>query len=75
MLGTELRKAREAAGMTQEKLSFEANLHRTYISQLERDIKSPTLDTLFRICDALGIPASDLVARVEKNRRRAAPRS
>lgn len=53
MLGDELRKAREAAGLTQEKLAFAAGLDRTYISQLEHDKKSPTLDVLFRICDAL----------------------
>jgi transcriptional regulator with XRE-family HTH domain len=54
--------------MTQEKLSFEAGLHRTYISQLERDIKSPTLDVLFRICDALGISPAGLISKVEKKR-------
>ena len=68
MLGEELRKAREIAAMTQEELSFKANLHRTYISQLERDKKSPTMDVLFRLCDALGIPASRLIAKVEKKR-------
>lgn len=68
MLGEELRKARERAGMTQEQLSFAAGLHRTYISQLERDKKSPTLDVLFRLCGALGTPASRLIARVEKKR-------
>src|SRR2546421_12854480 len=68
MLGDELRKARQAAGRTQEELSFEAGLHRTYISQLEHDKKSPTLDVLFRICDALGTPASRRIARVEKKR-------
>ena len=68
MLGQELRKAREAADLTQEKLSFSANLDRSYISQLENDKKSPTVDVLFRICDALGISASDLLARVEATR-------
>ena len=66
MLGDVLRQAREEAGLTQEKLSFEAKLDRTYISHLENNHKSPTLDVLFRICDALGIPASELIARVEK---------
>jgi len=66
MLGEELRKARLAAGMTQEELSFEAGLHRTYVNQLERDKKSPTVNVLFRICDALGITASGLIAQVEK---------
>jgi transcriptional regulator with XRE-family HTH domain len=70
MLGEELRKARTAAGLTQEELSFRAGLHRTYISQLEHDKKSPTLDVLFLICDALEIPVSQLVKRVEKNRRK-----
>ena len=68
MLGEELRKAREAAKMTQEELSFRAGIHRTYVSQLERDKKSPTLDVLFRICDALGAKASRIVARVEAKR-------
>jgi transcriptional regulator with XRE-family HTH domain len=69
MLGAELRKAREEAKMTQEELSFAAEIDRTYVSQLERELKSPTVDTLFRICDALGIAASDLIARVERTRK------
>jgi transcriptional regulator with XRE-family HTH domain len=69
MLGAELRKAREEAKMTQEDLSFAAEIDRTYVSQLERNLKSPTVDTLFRICDALGIAASELLARVERSRK------
>lgn len=68
MLGAELKKAREAAGLSQEKLAFAAELDRTYISHLENDKKSPTLEVVFRICDALKIPASELIARVEKSR-------
>jgi transcriptional regulator with XRE-family HTH domain len=73
MLGDELRKARRSAGLTQEQLAFAANLDRTYISQLEHDKKSPTLDVLFRLCDALGMPASRLIARVERAQRRQDP--
>ena len=69
MLGDVLRKAREDAGMTQEKLSFEAELDRTYISHLENDKKSPTVDVLFRIADALGVRASVLLARVEESQK------
>jgi transcriptional regulator with XRE-family HTH domain len=68
MLGEEIRKARQAVGLTQEELSARANVDRSYISQLERDIKSPTLDMLFRLCDAIGCSAARLVARVEKKR-------
>ena len=70
MLGEELLRARTAAGLTQEQLSFRAGLSRPYISQLERDLKSPTLDTLFLLCDALGVSAADVVDRVEKARKR-----
>jgi transcriptional regulator with XRE-family HTH domain len=69
-MGHELRKAREDAGLTQEELSFRAGLSRPYISILERNLKSPTVDTLFRICDALEISASDVVKRVDAARKR-----
>ena len=67
MLGRELKNVREAAGMSQEQLAFEAGVHRTYISLLERDKKSPTLNVLLRICQALNVSASELVCRVEKS--------
>jgi transcriptional regulator with XRE-family HTH domain len=68
MLGDELRKAREAAGLTQEEVSFRAGVHRTYVSMLEREQKSPTIDVLFRLCDAIGLKASELISRVEEAR-------
>jgi transcriptional regulator with XRE-family HTH domain len=70
MFGEELRRARNEAGLTQEKLAFEADLDRTFISRLEHDRTSPTLETIFRLSDALGIAASTLVARVERSRQR-----
>jgi transcriptional regulator with XRE-family HTH domain len=68
MFGEELKKAREAAGLTQEELAFKAEVHRTYVSLLERNRKSPTLDVLFRLSQAVGLSASRLVARVERSR-------
>ena len=64
--GEELQKARDKCGLTQEKLGFESGYHRTYISQLERGQKSPTLKAIVKISAALGIKASDLIARVER---------
>jgi transcriptional regulator with XRE-family HTH domain len=63
MLGTELRKARETAKLTQENLADRAGVHRTYISLLERGEKSPTVDTLKKICRVLDIRVSTLLAR------------
>ncbi|MGP0069721.1 MAG: helix-turn-helix domain-containing protein [Isosphaeraceae bacterium] len=70
MMGQELRRARQRAGLTQERLSFLAGLSRPYISELERDLKSPTVATLFLICDALDVSAADVVSRVDAARKR-----
>ena len=63
--GRELRKLRHNAGLSQEALAFAAGLHRTYISQLERGLKSPSLDTLFLVSKALGVTPSELIQPYE----------
>ena len=65
MLGDELRKAREAAGLTQEQLADGAGVDRTYVSILERNLQSPTVDTLVRLCRVLGVRPSEFLARFE----------
>ena len=65
MLGQELRRAREEAGLTQETLADKAGVHRTYVSLLERGKKSPTVAMLFRLCRVLAVRPSTLLARVE----------
>lgn len=46
---------------SQEELSFEAGLHRTYISMLERCVRSPTVDVLEKVANALGVSVARLV--------------
>ncbi|MGA3065261.1 MAG: helix-turn-helix transcriptional regulator [Tepidisphaeraceae bacterium] len=65
VLGAELRKARLAAGLTQEQLAFKAGVSRNYVSLLELDAKSPTVQTLTRICKAIHVKPSALLARSE----------
>jgi transcriptional regulator with XRE-family HTH domain len=65
MLGDELRRARQEKDLTQEQLSFAAEVDRTYISELENNRKSPTMDVLLRLCKALGVKASKLIAKIE----------
>jgi len=55
-----------AKGFTQEKLAFEADVVRIYIRRLVDEHKSPTVEVMFRICRALVIPVSVLIARVEQ---------
>lgn len=60
-----LRSKRLAAGLTQEELAYQCNIDRTYISMLERKLRKPTLNILFRICETLKIKPSDFIAEVE----------
>ena len=66
MLGEQLRAARLEADWSQEKLAEEAGISRNYVSLLELNRKSPTLDVLLAICGALGVSAADIVAEVER---------
>ncbi len=75
MLGEELRRVREDADLSQEEVAHRAGIDRSYLSQLENDKKSPTLDLLFRVCDALGVKASTLIGRVERGRTKNARRT
>ncbi len=52
---------REKLGISQEELAFRANLHRTYISMVERGLKVPTLTTAEEIAHALNKELKDLI--------------
>ncbi|MFL5607766.1 MAG: helix-turn-helix domain-containing protein [Gemmatimonadaceae bacterium] len=65
MLGGELQRTRQAAGLTQEELADRADIDRTYVSKLERDLQSPTVDVLVQLCRAMRVRASELLALVE----------
>ena len=67
MLGGLLKSAREAAGLSQEDLAFKAKVDRSYVSQLERDLKSPTVQMLFRLCAALGASPTTIVGELERH--------
>jgi transcriptional regulator with XRE-family HTH domain len=61
-VGNGLRAKREELGLSQEKLAELAGVDRTYVSILERGLKSPTLETLERICAALGTLPESIIA-------------
>lgn len=62
--GRVLRSLRLARKKTQEALAFDADLQRHYISMMERGTSSPTLKTIFRLADALGIAPDTMMAHV-----------
>jgi transcriptional regulator with XRE-family HTH domain len=65
-IGTVLRKKRQQLGLSQEKIAELAGVDRTYVSILERGLKSPTLDTFERICAALGTLPERLIEEARK---------
>jgi transcriptional regulator with XRE-family HTH domain len=60
-LGTNLKRRRRAARLSQERLSELADLDRTLISLIERGKKLPRIDTLVKLSRGLGLPLSDLL--------------
>lgn len=65
-LGRALAEARRLTGLSQESLAARAGLHPTYISQVERGLKSPTVRALVAIATGLGLPASELLRKAEQ---------
>ncbi len=65
LFGQILRELRTERGLSQEELGFESNYHRTYISQLERGQKNPSLKAIFRLARVLGIRPSEMIRRIE----------
>jgi transcriptional regulator with XRE-family HTH domain len=51
--------------MSQEQLAFDSGFDRTYISLVERGVRSPTIRSLVRLADVLKVPSSEIVARME----------
>lgn len=59
--GKHLRKLREKKGWTQEHLADEAGMHFTYIGQIERGLRNPSLVNLKKIASALKVKGGDLL--------------
>lgn len=66
LIGQIIQTYRENRGISQEVLSGLAGLDRTHYSKIERGLRTPTLDTLFKIAHALGIPPHEIVETIEK---------
>ena len=64
--GNALQRLRKGNDLSQEELAFRVGIHRTYISQLERGLKSPSLRTIGKICDELKLSLRQFMQEVEK---------
>jgi transcriptional regulator with XRE-family HTH domain len=60
VIGERIRNFRNERKLSQEELADLANIHRTYVGQLERGEKNVTLGTIEKVTEALGVSLEDL---------------
>lgn len=60
-LGRNLRRLRDEKGWSQEAFAFEAKIHRTYVSDIERGARNPTITVVEKLAVALGVKVGQLL--------------
>ncbi len=68
-LGSILRDRRKKRKLTLKTVSEKAGISEGFLSQVENDVNSPSVDTLVNICNAIGIRAGDVLKEAEKQER------
>jgi len=58
--GLKIKHIREGKGWSQERLSEVSDLHRTYISGIERGVRNPTIEIVEQLALALDVSISEL---------------
>jgi transcriptional regulator with XRE-family HTH domain len=61
IVGGNVRRIRKERGLTQEALAHEAAIDLTYVGDIERGHRNPTVDVLGRVAFALGVHPRDLL--------------
>lgn len=67
-LGQVLRCLREEVGISQERLGLDTGSHRTFISLVERGKQAPSIESIFRFAEHLGVRPSEIIRRVEERK-------
>ena len=68
-IGNKIKNLRLEKGLTQEELGERTDLSKGYISQLERDLSSPSMDTFFSLLEVLGCTPKDFFNEEEQNQK------
>lgn len=67
LFAANLRRLRLSAGLSQEALADRAELHRTYVSSIERGERNVSIENIFRLAQALDVDPRELLAPDKKN--------
>lgn len=62
-IGTKIKELRAKIGMSQKELADRVDLTPSFISQMERNQISPSLNSFMQICNALGVSLSEILER------------
>ncbi len=66
VVGRVIQSVREKKGLSQEVVSGLADIGRTHLSAIERGLRKPTLETFFKLAEAVDIKPSDLMQKIEQ---------
>lgn len=69
IVGRVIQRIREQQGKSQELISGLAGIGRTHLSAIERGQRKPTLETFYKIAEALGVRPSALLAAIEEDQK------
>lgn len=61
LVGKNVRRLRLERGWSQEELAFEADIHRSYISDIERGVRNPTITVVERLAETLEVSTWELL--------------
>ncbi|WP_291207692.1 helix-turn-helix transcriptional regulator [Hyphomonas sp.] len=64
-----LKRYRKLAGLSQEELALNASVERAYVSLLERQLNSPTIDMVSKLSKAVGVEPYELLVPPSKKKR------
>lgn len=64
--GRAVKAIRTAQGLTQEELAGRADLHPTYISDVERGVRNPSWDVIARLAEGMGVPVATIAAEYDR---------
>jgi transcriptional regulator with XRE-family HTH domain len=68
-LGALIRRCRKERNLTLKTVAEKAGVSEGFLSQVENAVNSPSVETLIRVCDAIGVYAGDLINQINRQER------
>ncbi|MBN8236417.1 helix-turn-helix transcriptional regulator [Halobacillus kuroshimensis] len=65
-VGKQIKALRLEKGLSQEEFAFQVGIDRTYVSFIERGVRSPRIPVIYRIAYVLGVSPGELLVEINK---------